>query len=51
MREVCGRVDHVDATQVRQLATNLEHPVEEPGILDDGDLGLGVPGQVLDLLG
>ena len=34
-----------------QLVAHLEDPLEEPAVLDDRDLRLGVAGQVLDLLG
>ena len=46
-----GRLDHVDLVQVRKLAAHLEDPLEETVVFDDGDLGLGVTGEVFDLLG
>jgi hypothetical protein len=37
-----GWVDHVDVLQAGQLLADLEDPLEEAGVLHDGDLGFGV---------
>ncbi len=48
-RGTLPRHEH-DRVQGRQLAADLGHPLEEPLVLDDDDLGLGMADQVLDLV-
>ena len=52
VRQSVGRhLDDEDRSQPREVAAHLQHALREPEILDDGDLGIGVAGEVLDLLG
>ena len=45
------RVEDEDLLEQRELVAHLQDPLEEARVLDDRQLGLGVAGQVLDLLG
>ena len=45
-----GRFDHVDPLERRELVADLQDPIQETGVLDDGDAGFGVTCEVLHLL-
>jgi hypothetical protein len=45
-----GPLDDVDPLEERQFAAHLQDPLEEAGVLHDGDARLGVTGEVQDLL-
>ena len=50
-RLVGGWVDDEDPTQPGKLGSHLQEPLEEPAVLNDRDLRLGVVDEVLQLLG
>ena len=46
-----GLLEHHDVLERGQRLADLEEPLEETGVLDDGQLGLAVVDEVFDLLG
>src|SRR5437764_104039 len=49
-REAVWVIEHDDVSQRRQLGPHLENALEEIDVLDDGEGGVGVRRQVLDLV-